>query len=201
MTAPVTVLIPTMPGREEMLGEALASVYAQTVAPAAVLVRWSRPERIGPVHIAAQRNRLLAAVDTPWVATLDDDDLWRPDHLETVLPVLDFDVTDVVHTWTDPEGTVPRVDVTGWPQPKLIAALRAGNFIPSAALIRTETIRAAGGWSESGFDGRRYATWATWEDWDCWIRLAEAGARFVTVPKVTWEYRMGSWPRASVLVR
>lgn len=67
-----------------MRARALASVRAQVgidltdvriiedVAPAS----WSRKD------VCRRRNDLLSRVETPWTATLDDDDWWLPWHLQ-----------------------------------------------------------------------------------------------------------------------
>src|SRR3954466_11334905 len=66
----VTVCVPTIPGREQLLARALASVDAQTARPRRILVV-ADTERRGA---AWTRNRLLRQVRTSWVAWLDDDD-------------------------------------------------------------------------------------------------------------------------------
>jgi len=192
---PVTVLTPSIPGREAQLVEAIASVNAQTVQADAHLIRVQTPPGpLGPVHIAAQRNALLDAVTTDWVATLDDDDLWLPHHLATVAPYLR--TADLVYTWPTPEWAIHRLDCTGWDHRILEARLRNGNFIPSSALIRTGLLRRVGGWQTTGYDGR-FETGAFWEDHDLWIRLARMAATFVCVPEETWVYRMdGEWTHA-----
>ena len=197
MAADLTVIIPTLPGREHLLAEALASVWAQTVRPECVIVRAQEaPGRLGPVHIALQRNAILAAVTTTWVATLDDDDLWRPNHVEVA--AARFDGADLVYSWPDPPHAITRLDCTGWRPLELRARLRHSNFIPSAAFMRADKVRQVGGWSTGPYDGERFTdTGATWEDHDLWIRLADAGAWFVCTGEVTWDYRLdGPWEHA-----
>ena len=187
----VTVITPTMPGREEVLAEARASVEAQTLAPVDHLIRCRAPASGIPnaVDDAEQRNALLSQVETEWFAQLDDDDRYYPHHLATIAPALN-DV-DVVYTFsTTPE--VARVDVTYWPQMALVQILRGFNCIPYCAAIRCEVVRSVGGWG-GPFDHERgiYTnTGATADDWDLWIRLAEAGVRFRCLPIETWWYRI-----------
>jgi hypothetical protein len=186
----ITVITPTMPGREAMLAEACASVDGQTLAPYAHLVRCRAPRGApNAVDDAEQRNALLAQVETEWLAQLDDDDLYFPHHLATIAPALDG--ADVVYTFsTTPE--VAREDVTDWATADLVDVLRVGNCLPYCAAIRCEVLRGIGGWGGL-FDrdcGVYIATGATADDWDLWIRLAEAGARFRCVPVETWWYRV-----------
>lgn len=100
----VTVVIPTY-NRLGLLPRALASVAAQTYGDFDVVVvndggNWSEAipclisghsvrvlhrERGGP---AAARNTALAASDSEYVAYLDDDDEWQPNHLESLIALL-----------------------------------------------------------------------------------------------------------------
>jgi hypothetical protein len=206
MVLDLTVTIPSIPGREHLLADALRSIAGQTVKPSETLVRVQPPPqgRLNPLHLASQRNALLRAVSTEWLAVLDDDDVYLPHHFEAVAPVLDD--ADVVYTFAR-VGVVANEDVTGWSSGRLVERLKVNNIISSNAAIRAETVRAIGGWSDDptdfDIDALRFReTGAQWEDGDLWTRLAQAGARFVCVPKVTWDYRSGlaerctySWPQ------
>jgi len=74
----VTVITPTVPGREKLLEECIESVRKQTLQPVAHLVLMDK-DKEGPAVI---RNRLLKQVETEWVAFLDDDDLLMPNHFD-----------------------------------------------------------------------------------------------------------------------
>lgn len=76
----ITVCVAAHPQRfrNDLLSQALASVLAQTLQPAAILV-FNDTERKGA---GWSRQNLLAQVSTRWTAWLDSDDLWDPDHLE-----------------------------------------------------------------------------------------------------------------------
>ncbi len=186
----VTVITPTMPGREEFLVDARRSVIEQT-EKVAHLIRCGDPGAIGPNpgHLAQARNLLAADVTTEWIACLDDDDMYLPEHFASIAPWLDS-AADVIYTWPT-EHIITFCDVTGW-SPALIASqLRASNLIPSNAAIRRSSLAKMGGWSED-YDvvARRFPSGCTWEDWDLWLRMAEAWMTFVCVPARTWIYRM-----------
>jgi GT2 family glycosyltransferase len=124
---------------------------------------------VGP---AATRNRLLAEVTTPWVLFFDDDDLLYPHYGQIVQPYLDE--ADVVYTAWDLTGSdEPK------PRPFDADVLRRGNYIPVTACVRTEAVRAVGGFPED---------WVL-EDHGLWIRLLDAGYRFTYVPVIGWAYR------------
>jgi hypothetical protein len=201
--AEVTVVIPTR-DRPRQLRTALWSVAQQRGgAPAVVVVddgsavavdvpdapgvRVVRHERSEGVSRA--RNRGLAEVATPWVAFLDDDDVWLPDHLARVTaaiaaaedggvrrvglgyaPVL---VTDADHH--------PRNVIGAHPPADLARALHGGNVLPtpSCVVARAELVRDAG-----GFD----ATLTVSADWDLWLGVArrEPGAAASAVPSVLY---------------
>lgn len=166
----VSVCTPTVPGREQLLDEAVASVAAQTRPPLEHLT-WTDETREGP---GAVRNRLARMAAGDWLLFLDDDDLLDRDFLETLAPhVAD---ADVVYPWV-------RVDGADWCPNRLFEprALELWNYIPVTALVRRNVFLAAGGFDE----GLRQA-----EDWDLWKRLVAQGARFKCVDEVLWTYRI-----------
>lgn len=161
----ITVVTPTIVGREALLEECHASV-----------------EQIGLTHLieidvdgegpAAIRNRLLEQVTTEWVLFLDDDDLLYPNYVDAVTPYLAD--ADVVYTAWRLTGAIdpmplPRFD------PDL---LRQHNTIPVTACVRTEALRAVGGFPD-----------AKLEDHALWLSLLDAGYRFRYVPVIAWHYR------------
>lgn len=173
---PVGVVVPTVPGREGLLDEALRSVLAQTVEPAWV-VPLLDADRRGP---AWTRNTATAFLPSTvqWVAPLDDDDVWHPHHLETLLDHADG--ADVVYT----RGRIVGQD--GWdPQrfPFPYRRMRTVNSLPCTGLIRRHLLVAAGGWPPENESPRGY------EDWGLWLRLMDLDATFKGVDVVTWEYR------------
>jgi cellulose synthase/poly-beta-1,6-N-acetylglucosamine synthase-like glycosyltransferase len=161
----ISVITPTLPEREDLLRECIASVSA---AGFPHLIA-ADPQHLGP---AVVRNRLLDRVTTPWVVFLDDDDLLYPQYQRIVEK--HFKDADVIYTaWDLTGGEEPK------PRPFDAEILRHGNYIPVTACVRTEAIRAVGGFPED---------WVL-EDHGLWIRLLDAGYRFKYVPVIGWVYR------------
>ncbi|WP_432511356.1 glycosyltransferase family 2 protein [Kineococcus sp. SYSU DK001] len=96
----VTVVMPAM-NRAHMIGRALDSVAAQTLTPREVIVvddaSTDDTVAVARAHGATvielpvnggsgpARNRGIEAARTRWIAFLDSDDAWLPDHLERTL--------------------------------------------------------------------------------------------------------------------
>ena len=177
------------------LAACVASVQAQEVPVVAHLIRVARPDPLGPRHNAFQLSTLAAAADTEWVAVLDDDDLWYPHHTQTVAPYLDGPF-DVIHTWASGAQDL-RPDSYEGRTAELAKLLEYGNYLPGGAAIRRSTLDWLGYWAEEDCDAgtRRFGDSAcTWQDWYLWLNMARHGARFITVPTVTWQWRRGEWP-------
>lgn len=113
-TAPITVCIPTIPPRVQvppvaggisLLQRAVNSVHAQILQPAGGI---SVALDVNHAGAAATRQRALDAVRTDWVAFLDDDDLWYPNHLETLWRLAQDNSADYVYSWFDGNDPFPK---------------------------------------------------------------------------------------------
>jgi glycosyltransferase involved in cell wall biosynthesis len=161
--ADVTVVIPVH-DREAVLGAAIDSVLAQTVQPARIVVvddgssdgsaavaeaarvtllRHERARGSG-----AARNTGIAAADTTWIAFLDSDDVWLPEHLATVVPALEdhvFVTTPMLDSFGRGRGNVSGSTRTVTP---------ATLFFPenivctSTTVARRSSIDEVGGFSD-----------------------------------------------------
>ena len=169
----ITVVVPTIAGRETLLDRALASVEAQSM-PSQVIVELDS-DRLGA---AAARNRALAKVDTDWVVFLDDDDVLKPNHLRACARHARLTGADVVYPGYDAVGEDPIGCFGIGFDPYL---LRRRNFIPVTTLCRTDRVRAAGGFQE-----HLDVNGDPCEDWGLWLALFDLGAKFSHLPQRTW---------------
>lgn len=91
----ITVAIPTIPPRRKLLQRALDSVAVQTLPAVAISVAVDTRKQ----GAAATRQRALEAVRTGWVAFLDDDDEFMPNHLEALAQHAIETDADYVFSW------------------------------------------------------------------------------------------------------
>lgn len=187
--ATVGVCIPSIPPRTEMLKRAVTSVMNSTWPPNQISVVIDYENE----GAAATRNRALAAIDTEWVAFLDDDDEFFPQHLERCWTFVNYHEADLVYPWYVginenafhvPDEAGNLVDPFGIPwhegMPRYIR--QAGNFIPVTVMVKTALIKSVGGFEASGTMGQQG------EDYIAWLKLLDAGAKFVHLPERTWRW-------------
>lgn len=174
----ITVVIPTIPPRTNRLKIAVESVMSQVLPADAIAISVDN-DRLGA---AGNRQKALETVRTKYVAFLDDDDRFKPNHLQALMETMVSEDADYVYSWYDMDGgTDPRPEVFGRPWDN-------DNPVQTTitTLVKTELAQ------EIGFvnpdDGpldspdRLYAG----EDWyfthGCW----KAGAKIVHRPEKTW---------------
>src|SRR5882757_3009687 len=176
----ITVVIPTVAPRSNMLREALRSVADQTLVPDVIIVQ-KDTERVGA---AANRQAGTDRVDTELVGFLDDDDTLHPQHLEHLRDLLVAENADLVFPWFEVQGgTDPLPECFGRNWQDYVNA-HGPYQIPVTFLARTEAIRAAGGWApHSDF------AHASGEDWLLTLHLVEQGAKIVHLAERTWIWR------------
>jgi glycosyltransferase involved in cell wall biosynthesis len=208
----VSVIIATQPERAWMLERALESIDRQTVPPAHVIVEVDH----GKQGAAKTRNSALERVTTPWVAILDDDDWFHPNHLETLCVGANSSGADLIGTYPEPHPPGQQdalycchkgIRVYGpvnvaWGPEQLdhfdarrgrscphCGELR-GSFIMITNLIRMTYVDKIGGFPEPGSMGEGFAGYGA-EDYLFLLALLDAGARFHHVTGVrTWSYRV-----------
>ncbi len=189
----VTIVIATIPGRDELLKRALASADAQTAPHELVLVTARDDE-----GAAETRNRALEKVTTPWIAWLDDDDELLPDHVESLLMEAFIRDVDLVYPgmriigMNDPLAV--QNDEGVWVNPygmpftkKSEEHLRVhGNFIPITYLVKTECVRLAG-----GFPIPFTEEWPRdCEDYGLILKMLDQGVKIAHLKKRTWIYHV-----------
>jgi hypothetical protein len=186
------------------IGDAIASVRAQTFAPLEIIVcddgstddldaalaphadaiTLLRQENRG---VVAARNALLAAATGEFVAPLDADDVYSPTRLERLAdlgaerPDLDILATDAYFV---ADGRV----VGRFNRQTPFAVERQADAILDRCFLivpamRRERLVALGGYDEH---------LRTAEDWDCCIRLIHAGSAAGLVDEPLLEYRLRS---------
>jgi hypothetical protein len=79
----ITVVVAAHPARLRggLLSRALTSVMNQSLPPAAISIAVDLRKE----GAAATRQRALDAVQTPWMAVIDSDDVWMPHHLRCLM--------------------------------------------------------------------------------------------------------------------
>jgi glycosyltransferase involved in cell wall biosynthesis len=184
----VTVIIPTR-NRRHLLFRTLHSVLAQRAVSQSVVIvddsgddgtdkalRSLSDPRVQVVRhetrrgVSEARNTGLALARTPWVAFVDDDDLWAPDKLRGQLAAV---TADGSAQWSCAGSVVvdDEARVRWWGDPlyerDLSDLLLQSGSIPgggSGVLAATHLARAVG-----GFD----VTMSNLADWDFYLRLAQ----------------------------
>ncbi len=203
----VSVLLRTK-DRPGLLAEALDSLRAQTFSdfetvlvndggpiPAALLepapgraIRVLAPPP--PGGRTRSLNTGLAAARGTYVAYLDDDDLYLPAHLDTLVRFLDgsdeyraayTSVRQIEQVLGDDGRYRDGREITVYGRPFDAARLLYKNDIPLLGLAHRRALAEEAG----GFD----ETFDQFEDWDFLIRLS-ARTRFHHLPSVTAVYRL-----------
>ncbi len=198
----VAVIVPAF-NASEYIDQALASVATQTVAPGAVVViddcsqddtaeralRWQDRLPVQVVRLSANsgpgvaRDQGIAATSANLLAMLDADDLFLPDHLQTVLGVHESAqglVNAIELSWSPGVGlTLPD----GRPRRRAgsddLLALLHHNFINFGFFSRALYEKSG------GFSDRYYC-----EDWELWIRMVRTGARVTSASHPTAIHRV-----------
>jgi glycosyltransferase involved in cell wall biosynthesis len=166
----VTVITATLPERHQFLERAITSVRRQTLLPQAHLIGYDYARRGG----AAVKNDLAYAAESKWVAILDDDDYFYPDHLAALVEAAETSGSDVAYSWCDVTGANPWLEYN---QPFDAGRLRQLSIVSHNALVRTELFVELGGFKPvKGYD------------WLLWVAALNTGAKFTCVERKTWHY-------------
>lgn len=175
----ITVCIAAHPARlrSGLLARATASVYAQTQGPEAVLIVVDS-ERKGA---GWTRRTLLSLVDTEWIAWLDSDDEWLPEHLEKLHRVAVETDSVFVFSWF--HALVDPLGHFGLPFNPCTP-----HHTTMGVLVRTDIAR------EVGFPDNAAGPFAN-EDWAFITGVSklacERGLRMTHLAERTWHYHMG----------
>lgn len=200
----ISIILPTY-NRPAMLKEALQSVFSQTWQNFEVIVindggediseitdSFPQKEKIRLIQfsqnrgISAARNQGLKTAKGKYIAYLDDDDIYYPDHLETLLHFLEkgeyrFAYTDSHEILKTPEkGHYVTVKQKAAQSKDFdLHSLLLHNYIPTLNIMHCRDILE----KSEMFDEKLN----THEDWDLWIRMA-LHYDFYHIPKITAAY-------------
>jgi glycosyltransferase involved in cell wall biosynthesis len=192
----------------DVIGDALASLETQTIAPLEVIVcddgstddldRALKPFTDDVLLIrkshggeASAKNAAAAVAQGDFLLILDADDVYLPPRLEALgdlaLARPDLDILTTDGYLVVGERRVRRVYDHGWQfdvddQPR---AILERNFVFGLAAVRRERFREHGGFDQS-------IRWTT--DWDLWLRMIMDGSRVgaVAEPLALYRLREGS---------
>lgn len=200
----VSVVVPTC-NRPELLAQALQSILGQTYRHFEILVVNDGGVDVGElidyldpegriryfnlhekVERSAARNLALKESRGKYIAYLDDDDRYYPQHLETLVSHLETSAYRVAYTDAYRETREERSGVQTIIKKDVpfsydfdAARLLVENYIPILCLMHERSLL-----EETGmFD----ETLTRLEDWDLLIRLAQH-SRFVHIPELTCEF-------------
>lgn len=171
----VTVAIPHIPVRRDLLIRAMRSIQDQVLPAASIAVATDYMKQ----GAAVNRQRALDMVKTPWTAFLDDDDEFMPEHLQLLMTHALDTGADYVFSWFQVVGGIDP-----FPQNRLL------EFDPQnpkhttiTVLVKTELAQAVGFTqpddSHPGWGG---------EDYNFTLGCIEAGAKISQLPngQRTW---------------
>jgi len=174
----VTVAIPAHPARlrSGMLDRALRSVAAQTLPPAGISVAVDVAREGAP----ATRQRALEGVRTPWMACLDSDDEFLPEHLQVLADAAVETGADYLYSWFHGPDPFPQHFGREFDPADPVETT-------SVILIRTELAR------EVGYAKIPERLYNTGEDFRLTLGCVALGAKIVHVPRRTWVWHVGNW--------
>lgn len=204
----VSVIVPAY-GVAHLLGEALTSLERQTLTEwECVVIDDGAPDDVAAAvapflgdprirflattnnGVSAARNRAVAASTAPLIALLDGDDLYRPDYLARVVPVLEGDPQIRLATCNArifgavarERTCVERKQGTGDGVLGSLADVLDRSFnVYIGTTFRRDDFQRIG-----GFD----TDMAQSEDFDLWVRLMLLGGKARYIDEVLGEYRV-----------
>ena len=139
--------------------------------------------------MAATRNTGIQAASGELISFLDDDDLWLPDYLATVVPHFQADpslaamYTGYQLTSGEEGRDFPKQGTRTVPANSLYDQLIEGGFFPPSSVSVRKSCLDSIGFFDENLQG--YA------DWELWLRICKEH-RFIGIPDVLIKYRIHS---------
>ena len=176
----VTVVIPHIPVRPNKLTRAVKSASVQVQRASDIVIATD----INREGSAKTRNRALKKVRTTWVAFLDDDDYFYPEHLDVLLKHAELTRADVIYPGCAVVDAVSRPiplkeEWGRFGKPFDPDLLRQMSYIPVTSLVRTQ-------YAQQAWFGPPEGVTTNYDDWGFYLRLLDLGAKFEHVAEITW---------------
>jgi hypothetical protein len=193
------------------LKRAIASVLAQTTPPAEIVVvddgSTDDTAKIAAAFpqvtlvsqenkgLSAARNAGVNAAKSDYVAFLDADDWWEPEHLENALKAIGIGAKWTASAWVKTDG-LARTELLPFaasgPREYLDVAAYRSVIVPSGVTVERRLLLEVGGFPENV---RRHA-----EDKITWAKLAAKcpNTFFIAKPTVNYFQHAGSITKAKI---
>ncbi|MCC5838574.1 MAG: glycosyltransferase family 2 protein [Opitutales bacterium] len=156
--------------------------------------------------LTATRNTGISAARSDWIAILDADDVWTPEHLSACAEAAQASDADVVHGGSQLFDSDTGRDLeTRVPDDAALATVPLSVFTQQYIIQPSSIVMKRALWEQvGGFD----TTFQHVEDLEMWLRCLRAGAAIHYSGKVTCRYRKHasamsgeSYPMAAAFAR
>jgi glycosyltransferase involved in cell wall biosynthesis len=138
--------------------------------------------------LPATRNTGIALARSPWIVLLDQDDLWAPEHLASLLGCArEHPAANLIHSGSVlfDSDSGRELDVRA-PSPEVVADFPLSLFLGDYCIQPSSVMLARSLWEQvGGFN----ATFRYVEDREMWMRCAQAGAVLAYTGRNTCLYR------------
>lgn len=190
----ISIIIPTF-NQGQYFAQTLDSTFDQTVKPHEVIVindgSTDNTKEIASSYsvklinqvnkgLASARNTGIMWATGEFVLPLDSDDILLENCLEKIEAKVEETNADIIGLSFKEFGISDR-EVILMPNPTIQDFVTA-NRIGYCSAIKRSALLEVGGYSPK-------MVWG-WEDWHIWFDLLTRGKKLVTIPEVTWLYRV-----------